>query len=353
MLALAACASPPPPSPPQPAPPRIALIVAERGANGVRLVSVDEHGDRQLELLEPPAELARDTSPAVSPDGKWLVFASSRGRKFDETSLWLAPIGEAQRPRRLTEGAFIDAHPTWTPDGRAIVFASTRSGRDYDLWRLEVRDGAPGALTQLTDGPGHEVMPSVAANGAIVYAAVSPDAAHQQVESHLEERAPDGAIRALTHGPSDSSPAVSPDGALVAFARVTQREGQPSNSELWLLTRATGEAVPLVGLAVTDESGPVWSRDGRFVFATSVMRGEGHVLASSVIVIDRRAAPLVARIVEDRVGAIMRLTPAVTGVALDASALVASPEYGPELGRILRRLVERELEAQPPASPKR
>lgn len=356
MLALAACASPPPPSPPQPAPPRIALIVAERGANGVRLVSVDEHGDRQLELIEPPAELARDTSPAVSPDGKWLVFASSRGRAFDETSLWIAPVGEVQRPRRVTDGTgstrgAIDAHPTWTPDGQAIVFASTRGGHGYDLWRLELRAGAPGALTQLTDAPGHEVMPSVAADGAIIYAAVAPDAVHQVVESHLEQRAPDGAIRALTHGPSDSSPAVSPDGAVVAFSRVTQRDGQPSNSELWLLTRATGAAVPLVGLAVTDESGPVWSRDGRFVFATSVMRGEGHVLASSVIVIDRRAAAPVARIVEDRVGAIMRLTPAVTGVALDGDALVAAPEYGPELGRILRRLVERELSAAPPQAP--
>ena len=79
----------------------------------------------------------------------------------------------------------------------------------------------------------------------------------------------------------------------------------------------------------------MWSRDGRFVFATSLLRGAaGNPLFSSVIVIDMRASPRTPRILEDRVGAIARLTPAIAVAHLDADVLDADPEYVPELARI-------------------
>jgi Tol biopolymer transport system component len=294
---------------------RIAIVASERGPQGARLVSIDEHGDRQFELVEPAAALARDTNPAVSPDGAWIVFASSRGRGLDETSLWIAPAGVARAPRRLTDGKGIDSQPVWTPDGRAIVFASTRARGDFDLWRLEIRGGEPTALTQLTDAPGHEVTPAVA-------------------------------VHRLTSGPADSSPALSPDGARLVFARPQLHGGKP-DSELWLMVRGTDRAAPLVDLPLTDESGPVWSRDGRFVFATSVLRGaDARVLFSSVIYVDTRESPPIARILEDRVGAIARLTPAVTATPLDAAALHTNPEYLPELAHIMQTLIEQQTQGQ-------
>jgi dipeptidyl aminopeptidase/acylaminoacyl peptidase len=347
-LMVAGCGPLPPPPSVTPPARRIAIVAAERGAQGVRLVSIDEHGDRQFELVAPPAATARDTNPAVSPDGAWIVFASSRERAGGETSLWIAPAGIAMPPRRLTQGPAIEAHPAWTPDGHAIVFASTRDGGDFDLWRLAIRDGQPGGLVQLTHGAGHEVTPAVAADGTIVYAAVTPDEARRQVETHLEERAPDGAIRALTAGPADSSPALSPDGARLVFSRPQVHDGKP-DAELWVLTRATGAIAPLIDLPLTDESGPVWSRDGRFVFATSVLRGaEGQVVFSSIIHVDTREPRPVARMLEDRVGAIVRLTPAVTATPLDAAALHADPEYLPELARIMAQRIERETQPAPP-----
>ncbi|HEX3762444.1 MAG TPA: hypothetical protein VHW23_27270 [Kofleriaceae bacterium] len=347
---LAACgARSVPASPPND---RIAIVASERSAGGVRLVAVDEHGDRQFEVVQPAAGVVRDVNPAVSPDGTWLVFASSRGRAFDQTSLWIAPLGVAKPPRRLTDGPAIDAHPTWTPDGRAIVFASTRDG-GFDLWRLAIAAGAPGELTRVTHGPGHEVTPAVAPDGAVIYAAVTPHADRREIDTHLEERAPDGAIRALTSGPADSSPAVSPDGTRVVFARPQLHGGKP-DSELWVLVRGTGAIAPLVDLPLTDESGPVWSRDGRFVFATSVLRGaDDRVVFSSVIHIDTRETPPVARILEDRVGAIVRLTPALTATPLDAAALHGDPEYLPELVRIMAKRIdeERAAPAGPPEPP--
>src|SRR5262249_33282656 len=127
--------------------------------------------------------------------------------------------------------------------------------------------------------------------------------------------------------------------------------GRP-RSELGLVGRGTGAIAPLVDLPLTDESGPVWSRDGRFVFATSVLRGaEGQVVFSSIIHVDTRETPPVARILEDRVGAIVRLTPAVTATPLDAAALHGDPEYLPELARIMSRLIEQQRQLAPGPAP--
>jgi Tol biopolymer transport system component len=227
------------------------------------------------------------------------------------------------------------------------VFASTRDGGDYDLWRLALRGGQPGALVQLTHGAGHEVTPAVAADGTIIYAAVTPDAARREIETHLEERAADGAIRRLTDGPADSSPAVSPDGTRLVFARPRLHRGTP-DSELWLVVRGANAAVPLVDLPLTDESGPVWSRDGRFVFATSALRGaDGRVVFSSIVHVDTREVPPVARLLEDRVGAIVRMTPALTATPLDAAALRGGPEYLPELARIMNRAINEQRAGAP------
>lgn len=330
------------------APDRIAIIVAERGPHGARLVALDERGDRRLDLLRPADTLVRDTHPVVSPDGAWLVFASSRGRAIDETSLWIAPLVAGAEPQPLTRGTAIDSHPVWTRDGSAIVFASTRDGGDFDLFRLAIDHGrARGEPERLTNSAAHEVTPAVARDGSIVYAAITP-LPDGQVESHLERRDRHGTITRLTSGPADTSPALSPDERLLVFARPTEHNGAP-DAELWVMPLDGETAIQLLDLPMTDESGPVWSRDGRFVFATSVLRGAaGNPVFSSVIVIDMHARPTRARLLQDRAGAIARLTPAVTRVPLDARTLASVPEYLPELARIVAKaMAAQKLEQNP------
>ena len=333
VLLIAAACGAPPPAAPRPVD-RIAIIVAEHAGSGARLVALDEHGDRQLDVVEPAVDSAHDTHPAVSPDGKWLAFESSRGRPFDQTSLWIAPLVHDAVPVQLTHDS-IDAFPVWSPDGRSIIYASAPVQGSFDLYRLAIEHGrAASAPERLTSAPGNEISPSVASDGTIVYDSVVTGT-DGRVDSHLEARAPDGAVRALTAGPADTTPALSPDGKAIAFSRPVVHNGEP-DGELWLMSLVDDRVRPLIDLPLTDEAGPVWSPDGRFVFATSVLRDSaGKVLFSSVIVIDERARHPVARILEDRVGAIARLTPAITRTPLDASALAADPEYLPELRRIV------------------
>jgi Tol biopolymer transport system component len=348
-VVLASCGARPPAVPqkaPASDPDRVAIIAAERGPSGARLVAIDEHGDRRHVMLAEASGTVRDTNPAASPDGNWMVFASSRGRPLDQTSLWIAPIGVEVAPVQITSGAAIDSHPAWNRAGSAIVFASTRDGGDFDLWQLAIENGrVRGAPEQLTNGAAHEVTPTVARDGTVIYASVTP-LEDRSIESHLEQRAPDGTITKLTDGPTDTSPALSPDERTVAFARTVVHDGTP-NTELWLLRRTDGKVERIVELPPTDESGPVWSRDGELIFATSLMRGTETALFSSVIFVDLAEKPPRARILEDHAGGIARLTPAIVAPQLDVSALRADPEYLPELARIMSNAVEQAKQLHP------
>ena len=338
MLALAACGTSPRPAPPAPDRDRVAIVAAESGSNGIKLVAIDESGDRQFDLLTIPDGIARDTHPAISPDGAWIVFASSRERR-EGTSLWIARLGVEQAPRRLTTADAIDTHPAWTRDGKQIVFASTADGGDFDLWSTTPAGDPP---VQLTSGAEHEVMPSIAPDGAIVYAAVDRVSA----ASRIEQRAVDGTIEQLTPGPDEREPAVSPDGKLIAFTSRVQRDDR-ADSELWWMHRGARDAKHLVNLPPTDESGPVWSRDGRFVFATSVLPGaDARPVFASVVFVDREESPPRVRVLRDRAGALARVTPAIA-TTLDAAVLRRDPEYLPELAKVVAAAVERQRTEQP------
>jgi Tol biopolymer transport system component len=328
LIAISLCAcSAPPVAAPRTAD-EIAIVVSETDVQGARLVAIDERGDRRFDLLEPPDAIVRDTHPAVSPDGRWVVFASTRSQS---THLWIAPMRAGGRPTQLTTGAGEDAHPSWTRDGRAIVFASTREGGTFHLFEIELESRR---TKQLTDAAGHQVTPSIAASGAIIYTAITPTDGGGVI-SRIERREPSGEITALTEGPGDSSPSLSPNGRVVAFVRPAVHQAGV-DGDLFTMPASGGEAAPLVDVPLTDEGGPVWSPDGRYLFATSVLRGAlGNAVFSSVIVVDTSVKPRTARMLKDRAGAVARLTPAITRARLDTNALAAVPEYLPELARII------------------
>lgn len=324
------------------------IIAMQRARRGARLVFLDETGVRRADLTEITTVPLRDNSPALSPDGRWVVFASSRGRDdMVQTSLWIIAAEVGAVPRRLTSGSFEDRDPAWLPDGSAVVFASNRSG-DFDLWRLDLRMspyGWPvpaGAPSQLTTGPRQSLHPAPSPDGArIVY-----------TEADLESGASElwmwegGAARRLTEGPADSTPAWSPDGKRLAFAAMVERAGKGPDVDLFVMDADGKNRRHLVDEPLAQETHPVWSFDGRYLFATSLYRSvsSGKPILSSVTFVDLTETPLTLRALHDPMAVESRASAALPRRALDAAALRENRSYEQALAHAVEQhLMQREL----------
>jgi len=78
--------------------------------------------------------------------GGVLAFSSNRTGNYE---IWLRePAGEV---RRLTNHPALDAAPSWAPDGRSLVFESTRGGNP-NIWRIPRDGGDPVQLTHHAEG---------------------------------------------------------------------------------------------------------------------------------------------------------------------------------------------------------
>jgi serine/threonine-protein kinase len=101
-------------------------------AVGRRLAWVDRNGARET-LPAPPRGY---TVPRISPDGTRIAVEI----REQTPAIWIWDIARAALTR-FTDGLRGDGFPAWTPDGKTIVFGSTRTGR-------------PNVFAQAADGSG-------------------------------------------------------------------------------------------------------------------------------------------------------------------------------------------------------
>jgi serine/threonine protein kinase len=97
----------------------------------------------QRKLTSPPGEEAGDTAPAVSPDGRSLVY-SRVSPDLVNSAIWLLRLGEGYAPSGREEKVQLanmtNIGAAWMPDGREIVFGSG-TGSDFGLWRMSLFKG--------------------------------------------------------------------------------------------------------------------------------------------------------------------------------------------------------------------
>jgi len=80
---------------------------------------------------------AFDVDPSFSPDGKKIVFASSRDGNAEIYSM----NSDGSDQRRLTFDPGLDAHAAYSPDGTQILFGSVRENENGDAYVMNV-DGS-------------------------------------------------------------------------------------------------------------------------------------------------------------------------------------------------------------------
>lgn len=161
-----------------------------------------------------------DFNPIFSPDGKWIAFSSNRHGQYD---VFIVPV-KGGRPKRLTFDS-ADDHPTgWAPDSQSVLFMSNRN----------------------IDLPGRVELFSVSIHGGPV----------KQI-SAFEGR--DGVY--------------SPKGDQIAYVRgpgLWYRKGYrgSSNDDIWIC-QADGSKNRQVTSHLGQDSYPMWSADGKFLFYVS------------------------------------------------------------------------------------
>jgi Tol biopolymer transport system component len=94
-----------------------------------RLVLVDLDSGRSTTYPSPrPGHLVR--TPAVSPDGQWIMFQVFRD------GAWLLDLKTESMTRVLDDASAEEF--TWAPDGRRVAFHSRRNG-SWGLWIMATR----------------------------------------------------------------------------------------------------------------------------------------------------------------------------------------------------------------------
>jgi tetratricopeptide (TPR) repeat protein len=130
-----------------------------------------------------------ESNPVLSPDGRWLAFVSDQNGNRD---IW-ATSAAGGVAKQLTTHPSADYSPSWSPDGKGLVFVSTREDAFGDLWWLPVKTS------------------------------------DQDISQSGKPK------RLTDHRGKDESPAISPDGTMIAF--VSDRAGRDN---IWILHRKKG-----------------------------------------------------------------------------------------------------------------
>jgi len=112
--------------------------------------------------------------------------------------------------------------------------------------------------------------PRISPDGSrVVYTHVTVKEKHDGYETALWIiPASGGEARQISAGPHDAAAEWSPDGKLLAFVRISEKDGKPQPGQIYLLSMDGGEARPLTDLP-KGAGAPVWSRDGRAIAFTS------------------------------------------------------------------------------------
>src|SRR5271170_130586 len=114
-------------------------------------------------------------TPAISPDGRWVVFARSTIVETENqrhTELWIAPSDGSSPAVKLLPGDGSSSNPRWSSDGKLLAFSRSGRGGGGRGGRGGGGDGEGSEWFLHMDPKGGEPFRITGVNGAPIF---SPD----------------------------------------------------------------------------------------------------------------------------------------------------------------------------------
>ena len=253
------------------------LAIAEQ--EGISVLSL-ETGEKHLLTVSPPLPGPDhyDDAPAVSPDGRSLVFSRNLTGGISEI-FWqalsrnLTPNGG---PKQLTFKRQWSTGPAWSADGREIIFST--GANSYlegmgELWRMPV--SVAGQAGQPRSMGIQGTTPAVSHQGTrVAYTRTLRDANIWRLELPGQKARLHQPVSFIASTQAETSPQYSPDGRRVVVC--STRSG---TTELWLFNAEGSDAVQLTALGATVTGAPRWSPDGHEIVFDSTVSGNFDLYA--------------------------------------------------------------------------
>ena len=223
----------------------------------------------QRPLTNPPIEELGDTAPAVSPDGRTLVFSRVSPDYYNVT-LWLLHLGEDYQPigkeEKIQTGNVTNVDAAWLPDGSEFVFSS-RIGTAFGLSRIAVSKGA--IPKRISLDASDVSTPAISRLGnRLAFATGKYDPNIWRIDLKGPGQKPGLPSRFIASTRQDLSPAYSPDGRKIAFT--SQRSG---TDEIWICDSDGSKAAQLTSFGGSAIDFPNWSPDSQNIAFTVWQKG--------------------------------------------------------------------------------
>jgi serine/threonine protein kinase len=280
--------------------------------DGLALLST-ETGET-LGLTSPPTKSSFDFCPAVAPDGRTVAF--SRSTSGINSEIYVLDLTEDFKPkgkaRRLSSLSGFNSGSAWTPNGREVI--SSVLGSD-SLWKVPASGG--GQPERLPSTGGEAYSPAISRTGnRLAYERRVRDTNIWRLSLSGPGLAAGPPVRFIGSTREDSAAQYSPDGKRIVFdsernglhgiwvsnadgsspVELFSRAGAMCGSACWspdgqrvafdfnpernfdvYVIRASGGKPIRLTTDPADDHSPTWSRDGKWVYFTSIRTGRPEV----------------------------------------------------------------------------
>ncbi|HKE58346.1 MAG TPA: winged helix-turn-helix domain-containing protein [Pyrinomonadaceae bacterium] len=130
---------------------KIIFTAIEAENRDLWIMNSDGSSTKQLTFESSP-----DFQPAITPDGRYIVFVSNRGAGF---GIWRVDT-DGNNPKELSKGSIVDqtSNPKCSSDSQGVLYTADQSGKRV-LLKTPIGGGAPTPLAERMSLYGHSLSP--------------------------------------------------------------------------------------------------------------------------------------------------------------------------------------------------